>query len=349
MKQKIISAVFILIFTLVFSFFNSKDFFEHKQKTESFQKSKVEFSWSIKDFSLEKIRELEKTEFYYTPNKSVLNDIVNKINSAKKRVYVEVYMLTENRIKESIVKAKKRWLDVKVVLENNPYKSPNLNDKHFDFLKKSQIDVVWSNPKNYSLNHSKFMILDEELVLSTGNFTYSTFTQNRDLFIFTFDSKLVSAFTEIFLYDFKWEKFWIYDDNLVLSPNYSRWKLEKMFLSAEKDIKLYFQYVEDEELEKILYSKAKSGVNIELVLSKETFNNSKDKVEYFEKAWIKVNYLKKNTMHSKAILVDYKYLFIWSINFSTPSIDQNRETWLLIINQKIIDEFLELFKKDFEN
>jgi phosphatidylserine/phosphatidylglycerophosphate/cardiolipin synthase-like enzyme len=36
---------------------------------------------------------------------------------------------------------------------------------------------------------------------------------------------------------------------------------------------------------------------------------------------------KKFKMHSKAVLVDNKYLFIWSTNFSKPSLDQNREMW----------------------
>jgi phosphatidylserine/phosphatidylglycerophosphate/cardiolipin synthase-like enzyme len=56
--------------------------------------------------------------------------------------------------------------------------------------------------------------------------------------------------------------------------------------------------------------------------------------------------LPKYKMHAKAILVDEKYLFIWSINFSTYSIDRNREIWILIKNKNIIDEFLAIFSQD---
>jgi phosphatidylserine/phosphatidylglycerophosphate/cardiolipin synthase-like enzyme len=51
-------------------------------------------------------------------------------------------------------------------------------------------------------------------------------------------------------------------------------------------------------------------------------------------------------MHSKAVLVDNKYLFIWSENFSSPSLDENREMWILLKNNEIIEKFNILFKND---
>jgi phosphatidylserine/phosphatidylglycerophosphate/cardiolipin synthase-like enzyme len=56
--------------------------------------------------------------------------------------------------------------------------------------------------------------------------------------------------------------------------------------------------------------------------------------------------LPKYNMHSKAILVDDLYLFIWSVNFSEYSIDKNREIWILLKDEKIISKFKEVFSKD---
>jgi phosphatidylserine/phosphatidylglycerophosphate/cardiolipin synthase-like enzyme len=53
-------------------------------------------------------------------------------------------------------------------------------------------------------------------------------------------------------------------------------------------------------------------------------------------------------MHAKAILIDNKYLFIWSINFSNYSIDKNREVWILINNSKIIKDFLNIYNQDIK-
>jgi phosphatidylserine/phosphatidylglycerophosphate/cardiolipin synthase-like enzyme len=62
---------------------------------------------------------------------------------------------------------------------------------------------VWSNAKNYTLNHSKIILIDnEELIISTGNFSSSNFKYNRDLFIFSKDKNIVSSFLKIFNKDF---------------------------------------------------------------------------------------------------------------------------------------------------
>jgi len=43
----------------------------------------------------------------------------------------------------------------------------SINDKTYDELKKNNIEVIWSNTKNYALNHSKMLIIDDEVILST--------------------------------------------------------------------------------------------------------------------------------------------------------------------------------------
>jgi 23S rRNA G2069 N7-methylase RlmK/C1962 C5-methylase RlmI len=45
--------------------------------------------------------------------------------------------------------------------------SPGLNKKAFNFLKNKGVDVVYSNSKNFSLNHSKMILIDNEIFLST--------------------------------------------------------------------------------------------------------------------------------------------------------------------------------------
>jgi hypothetical protein len=45
--------------------------------------------------------------------------------------------------------------------------SPGLNKKAFEFLKSKNIDVVYSNSKNFSLNHSKMILIDNDIFLST--------------------------------------------------------------------------------------------------------------------------------------------------------------------------------------
>jgi ABC-type iron transport system FetAB ATPase subunit len=43
-----------------------------------------------------------------TPNVQLLDEIASKIDKAKTRIYVEVYIFTEKRMKKALVDAKKR-------------------------------------------------------------------------------------------------------------------------------------------------------------------------------------------------------------------------------------------------
>lgn len=346
--KKLYSIIFTLLFIAIFSYFYSWEFID-------FQKNKEEVKTNIslieekkQNFSLDKIREIKETEFSYSPSKELLENIVSKMNNSKKRIYLEVYMLTENKLKDALKKAKDKWIDVKVVLEKNPYMAFNINNKTYDFLSKNNINVVWSNLENYALNHSKFIIIDNELVLASWNFTYSTFSKNRDIFLFIKDSEILTLFEKIFELDFKWEKSSPYNDSLVISPDYSRNKIENLFKWAIKNIDMYFPYLADENLKKILFEKVKSWVKVRLIVDKVALKDDSEQIDEFKKAWIEIKDLKKNKVHAKAVLIDQKYLYVWSENFSTNSLDKNRETWILLKNEDIIAKFQELFNNDFE-
>jgi len=43
------------------------------------------------------------------------------------------------------------------------------------------------------------MIIDNEVIVSSGNFTYSTFAFNRDLFLFINDKNILEKFLKIFI------------------------------------------------------------------------------------------------------------------------------------------------------
>jgi len=346
MIKKYFAPIFWILFISIFSYFFWWEYLEFHQENNQLQLQNQQVDSQIKNFQLSDIRLLKDTSLTYTPNLELLNQILKKIDSAQERIYIEVYILTETRIKESIKKAKQNGVDVKIILEKNPYKAANINNKTYDFFKKNQIDIVWSNPKNYSLNHSKVIIIDDEAIISTWNLSYSTFKFNRDFFIFTHDEKIISSLKKIFEADFNWIKQDVYGSNLVLSPNYSRDKLTILLNNAKSEIKLYFQYFKDEELEELLIKKAQEWIKISAIISKTSWENDKEKVEKFQSSWIDVTPLKNEKMHAKMILIDHKYLYIWSINFSNYSFDFNREVGILIKNKEIITKIFSIFTQD---
>ena len=328
-----------------FSFYFWEEYLKFYEENRAYEEKLLFLDESLDSFSLESLEELESVELHYTPDKSLLDKIVLKIKNAKNRVFINTYIFSEKRIREEIIKAKNRWLDIKVVLEKNPYKAYNINNKPYDSLVKNNIKVNWSNPRNFTFNHAKYLIIDDELIVSTWNISYSTFTKNRDFFLFINDKKVLDSVLSVFNSDFNYKKDVFYDSRLVLSPEYSRYKLEYIIKDAKSSLKIYAQYLYDENFISLVLDKS-LNTEIEIIVRDNFYLENTNLIRKLESSWIKVYSMNSPVNHSKAILVDDKYLFIWSINISKNSIDKNRELGIIFSDKDSIEKFKNVFNLD---
>lgn len=347
MKQKIFQIIWLLIFIIGFWYFFGDEYWEYqdiKQEEKTYQSKVIE---SLETFDSDEISQFWKSvELYSTPDLALLDTIVSQIDNAKKLIYVEVYIFTERDIRDALIRAHNRWVDVKILLENNPYKAPYLNDTHYDAFQSAGLDVRWSDPLNYSLNHAKMIIIDESAYISTGNFSYSLFKYNRDLLVFFKNSDFIPILKELFLWDFEHKNIWVYHENLVLSPFDSRTKIENLVASAEKSIDFYFPYMADESLQEAFFDAARNGVELRGIVEKEFYKENITIIDDFTSEGIRISPLEKDKLHAKALLIDWEILYVGSINFSTYSFDENREIGVLIKDDIIIKEFQKIFESD---
>lgn len=342
-KKKYLNSVIIIFLLILFSLFYSKEYFLFHTENTKQQENIKETKENLKEFSLEDIREIEDIDIFKNPDKNILKIMVDKINNAKQRVYVEAYIFTEKDLRSALIRAKKRWIDIKIEMEKNVYMANSINKKTYDEFIKNEIDVIWSDSSDYALNHSKFFIIDDELLLSTWNFSYSMFTKNRDMMLFIKDKDILDKMLKNFQFDYQKEKDYIYDNNLVLSPFYSREKLEFLLKSAKKDIKIYFPYFQDARIQSILEDKLDEKIDIKIITDKKN-----DRFDEFKSIWFDIKVLKKLTQHAKIIIIDWKYAYVWSVNFSLSSLDKNKETWILIKNENVIKKLNDYFQEDFK-
>lgn len=341
--------LFLIIIFILFSIKNAEEYINFHVEKKNVIEYQNELQEKLTHFSLDEIQEIQNLSVTRTPDLWLLDQIVKDINTAKNKVFLETYILTEKRIQEALIKAYNRWIDVQVILEKNPYMAYNINNKSYNKLHLAWIPVVWSDPKDYSFNHSKFIIIDDYFYISTWNYSYSTFKYNRDFFLKSDDPEILEIILKIFNYDYIWEERNFYHPNIVLSPYNSRHFFQTYFISAEKTIDLYFQYFKDDALVDLLIQKQKKWVQVTAIIPKTALESNKDTLNKMEKSWINLHVMTKKKMHSKVIVIDKKYWFIWSINFSHYSLDKNRELGLLMKNPNIIKNILDYFKDDLAN
>lgn len=337
--KKLILCLFLFLFSCQNEYINF-----HNENKNNIQNQE-----ELNNFSFDKIEYLSGLTMKTTPDIKILDNITNQIDNAKERVYVEVYIFTEKRIRKALINAKKRWLDIKVLLEKNVYLANNLNTATFKEWEKNGIEMKYSNSQNYALNHSKMMIIDDQVIIWTANYSYSSFKYNREFFLFLKNEKLLKVFLDIFESDFNGIKKNIYQNNLLLSPFSSRKKIEYGIKNAKKSIQMYVENFSDRDILQLLLEKRKEWVVIQIIFPdlKKVWSN-KEEVELLQKNNIEIKMIQKPIIHAKSLLIDEKYLYLWSENFSSYSLDKNREIWLFIINSEIITEFIGIFKADFE-
>lgn len=338
-------ALFILL-----SYFFGLEYQRHYTNHSQYISQQNSSDEKIQNFSLSQLEYIPETSLITTPNLTWLDDIVGMIDVAESEIYIEVYLLTEKRISQAIIRAHQRWVDVKIIVEKNPYKAYNINNKQFKLLQEAGVNIVWSHVENYSLNHSKLILIDGAVLVSTGNLSYSTFSKNRDFFVMIDDIHIYRLLREIFLNDFTGVLGSPYHSNILLSPESSRKKIETLIGSAQTSLDIYMQYLQDESMEELIIQKAQQWVNISAILPKNYFSNenNQDQIKTLTQAWIQLTELSPESMHAKAILVDESFLYIGSINMSSYSLDNNREIWLILKDIHIIQSFLQQYRQDLK-
>ncbi len=156
-----------------------------------------------------KIKDKTDLGIYFSPqDKSITNAVLPLIRGAKKYIYIPTFVLTENRVTEELISAKKRGVDIKIIID--ALNASSRYSKH-QILRDSGVLV---KTENYAGKmHSKSMIVDDEYVLiGSMNFSYSGENKNDENLVVIRDSEMAKFYKNFFLYqwnkiDDKWLKY----------------------------------------------------------------------------------------------------------------------------------------------
>ncbi len=114
-------------------------------------------------------------EVCFTPGQDCTGEIVEALAIAKHSIYVQAYSFTSKPIANALVTAKKRGVDVKVILDKSQYKAEKYSASQF---LDNQNVPVWIDSKP-AIAHNKIMIIDESTVI-TGSFNFTKAAQDKN-------------------------------------------------------------------------------------------------------------------------------------------------------------------------
>jgi phosphatidylserine/phosphatidylglycerophosphate/cardiolipin synthase-like enzyme len=115
-----------------------------------------------------------KYQVCFTPGEDCTKLVVDSIAKSKKTLLVQAYSFTSAPIAKALVDAKKRGVDVKVILDTSQFSQKYSSSK---FLMNQGIPI-WDDHK-VAIAHNKVMIIDNQTVI-TGSFNFTKAAQAKN-------------------------------------------------------------------------------------------------------------------------------------------------------------------------
>ncbi len=277
--------------------------------------------------------------------------VLSAIADDRDTLRVVMYLITDSDIVWALKDAAARGVNVRVLLEMNPYGGSSQNATIAADLKAAGVSVQW-DPRTIRYLHQKTIIVDESYALvMTANFTSSSFTANREYMIRTTRPEDVAEIIATFEAD--WARQAMQHTNLRLawSPDNARDFLLRLIDEAQTALDIEHQNMQDEEVLDHLVAAASRGVRIRYLSSPHyplSEDNDEPGRERLRQAGAQVRYLDDPYIHTKVLIVDGRQVLVGSINLTSGSLDFNRELSILVDEPYVVQALLQQFQADWE-
>jgi phosphatidylserine/phosphatidylglycerophosphate/cardiolipin synthase-like enzyme len=283
--------------------------------------------------------------------------LADAIDSAKLSVDVAIYSLSLNSIRNALLRAHDRGVQVRMVME-----SENMERSDPQRLKDAGIPIL--GDRREGLMHNKFTIIDGSEVWVGGmNYTDSGTYEDNNVLMRIRSVKIVENYIKEFEEMYIDDKFG--DNVLAETPNprvtvdgtpidtyfspddgVQAILLDVLGEAQESIYFMAFSFTSD-ELGDVIRERAEAGVTVAGVMDEEQVqSNQGTEYDAFRQAGLDV-YIDGNPgqMHHKIMIVDESIVVVGSYNFTNSAETRNDENLLVIYDNEIAAEFLKEFQR----
>jgi cardiolipin synthase A/B len=273
--------------------------------------------------------------------------VLDEIEAARCTLDLNMYMLTDEPIFESLIAAVDRGVDVRVILEQHPFGMFGDQQEAFDRLLDIGAEVQWE-PKRFQFSHAKYLIVDGRVALIMNqNFTGSAFSSNREFGVITTSPDEVRHARAIFDADWTDEVDESIDGPLLVSPDNSRERLLGLIGAATESIDFYAELIRDEEVLQALEDAVARGVRVRLIMNASLDDEDVESVAELARNGVEVRLMRAVYIHSKTMIIDEDVAVVGSINYSMTSLDRNREVAMLVDNPALVSRITAVYERDW--
>jgi cardiolipin synthase A/B len=277
--------------------------------------------------------------------------VYHLINRARYSVDVTMYELADSTAEHDLAAAARRGVRVRVVLDE---REDHTNSGAYSYLKSHGVQVTWSSA-SYRYTHQKTVIIDRSVaVIMTANLTSKYYPTTRDFLVVDASRPDVAAITRVFSADYAHRSVRPGDGrDLVWSPTDAQTTLLALINGATSSLRVYSEEMGDATVVDALTGAARRGVAVR-VCGENTYGEYDSEFAKLTRAGVHVSYYSDPDgfyIHGKLIETDYgtrhAKVFIGSENFSSTSLNRNRELGLILSGPAVLGSVARTFSADF--
>jgi len=274
--------------------------------------------------------------------------LLGAINGAKTSIHVTMYLLGDKRFIDALVAQTRAGLDVKVVLNKSfPPGGGTGNQPAFDTLTAAGVSVKWA-PVGFTLTHEKCVLVDRKQAwIMTMNLESSS-SQNREFLAIDTHPADVDEAEAVFAGDYANMPV-VPTGALLVAPVNARDRLVALIQSAKTSVDVEGEEMSDTKIVGALVAAKKAGFAVRVVLPKPTRPASSAQgaaVRDLTAAGVVVVSVATPYIHAKAIVVDGARAYVGSENYTTGSLQYNRELGLITDNAAAVAVVASTITKD---
>ncbi len=279
--------------------------------------------------------------------------VYHLIKHARHYIDLTMYEFSDTTAAHDLAAAAQRGVTVKVVLDQ---REKSHNSPAFDYLTLHGVKVVWSSP-SFEYTHQKTLLVDgSTAVIMTANLTSEYYSSTRDFLVMDTKPADLAAIAQVFNADFAHRAVHPGDGrDLVWSPTDSQAQILALINGARKSLRIYSEEMGDATIEDALIKAAQRGVDVR-VCGENTGGEYDSDFSRLAAGGVHISYYSSSHgfyIHGKVVEADYgtshARVFVGSENFSSTSLNRNRELGLITASQKVMSSIASTFAADYRN
>ncbi|NPA28148.1 MAG: hypothetical protein GXN91_03770, partial [Epsilonproteobacteria bacterium] len=271
-------------------------------------------------------------------------EIIKDINNSKESLYVAMYDFTNKNIKQALIDAHNRGVEVKVVTDDT-----TIDDDVYVELIESGIEVI-DDANSSKLMHNKFLVVDNEILWSgSGNYTVYAFYRNYENYVRVKSKEIAAIYKKEFDYLYThnnsdYDGGEVKNIEIYFSPDSDfEEKIVELIKESNKSIEFLAFAFTNYKIAYALVGAKERGVEVKGVMD-ESQNEFQTYSVYddLKEEGIDVK-LSDRKLHSKVFIFDDKIVITGSYNFTKSANDENNENSLVIYDSNISKAYIDNF------